>query len=714
MYFYMCIHSPSYIKRSPIRSPMKKYELGSVSRTPNENKNNYNAMNTNSTVGGSGQSMNSTALLDGSLDDFKGGLLARLSRIERMQAEISTDGDTSTASLTRKIADLENTVEEMRTKLETQAGDMKEMQRLTSQNSNTLLRQNGQLNSLMLENDNRTTLFAKLDGWVRQGEGWRTGLDRDMDDIKSRQILLEKSHKATTESTNEHVSKFELEAMKDRVTLICNQAVSHGIAMWHEKVESQLRTVERQMASLRSGGAISVDSTLSTEPEIREALTSQQPSELMINSLISKQLNDLQKNVEDSITSHVIASMKAQLHDAMTENKKNMPSMVAKVLEDQNDGPRIGSGVPKGIERQVHSLEDSIAAIQVSMQSLRDDNERGDKDRKAELRNQERKVEEAITISKNSVQTIQDRAKNLEDRLHDVMKSSQEWREDFKNEMNERVNLHKDDSATDWQKVDTRLLMLEKITESMNEKMSVSKDLVQAYFLGAPEIKALQNTAIKVDGINAEVKALRVETKEAIGLTNRLDASTVKLSDFSELREKINQMHLINERLDLQGRSVDRLDTQLEDVRRSEVKLSDAVAAASGKMDECLSLTESSQNENTILRRELENLNRQCKDTDAKTVPISRLEAALVAVTSDVDATKNTVSSVPSLEVAIKAAEENHKSLSAQCDVFSAEIEELKMDMNGAKSEVADIRALVVLLMNYTITNISSSDSSIH
>ena len=100
-----------------------------------------------------------------------------------------------------------------------------------------------------------------------------------------------------------------------------------------------------------------------------------------------------------------------------------------------------------------------------------------------------------------------------------------------------------DEFGDDWRKVDTRVLMLEKITESLNEKMSVSKDLVEAYFLGSPEIKALQNTAIKVDGINAEVKALRVETKESISLTNRLDASTVKLTDFSELREKINQMH---------------------------------------------------------------------------------------------------------------------------------------------------------------------------
>ena len=64
----------------------------------------------------------------------------------------------------------------------------------------------------------------------------------------------------------------------------------------------------------------------------------------------SKQLSELQKSMEDSLSSHVIASMKAQLHDALQENKKNMPMMVAKAIEDQ-EGLSKGSTavVPKGM-----------------------------------------------------------------------------------------------------------------------------------------------------------------------------------------------------------------------------------------------------------------------------------------------------------------------------------------------------------------------------
>ena len=54
--------------------------------------------------------------------------------------------------------------------------------------------------------------------------------------------------------------------------------------------------------------------------------------------------------MEDSISSHVLASMKAQLHDALQENKKNMPMMVARAIEDQEGSSKGTSTViPKGM-----------------------------------------------------------------------------------------------------------------------------------------------------------------------------------------------------------------------------------------------------------------------------------------------------------------------------------------------------------------------------
>jgi hypothetical protein len=54
--------------------------------------------------------------------------------------------------------------------------------------------------------------------------------------------------KEMAQNSSELASKVELEAMKDRVQLLCNQGVAAAISVWHDKVDLQLRGVERQMA----------------------------------------------------------------------------------------------------------------------------------------------------------------------------------------------------------------------------------------------------------------------------------------------------------------------------------------------------------------------------------------------------------------------------------------------------------------------------------
>ena len=107
---------------------------------------------------------------NGNLEDFKGGLLARLARLERVQAETGIEGDSTVTALTRRVKELESVVEGLKGRLDSQANDIQELTRLNGQNSNTILRQSGQLNTLLVENDKYVSLFGKVDGWVRQGE----------------------------------------------------------------------------------------------------------------------------------------------------------------------------------------------------------------------------------------------------------------------------------------------------------------------------------------------------------------------------------------------------------------------------------------------------------------------------------------------------------------------------------------------------------------
>ena len=100
--------------------------------------------------------------------------------------------------------------------------------------------------------------------------------------------------------------------------------------MWHEKVESQLRTVERQMASLRSGGAIPVEGTISSDPEIKQALTSQQPSELMIHSIVRCQQYFITHSISFYLFMHVLLFFFAK--DELTFSVKFLFTKVNKYL----------------------------------------------------------------------------------------------------------------------------------------------------------------------------------------------------------------------------------------------------------------------------------------------------------------------------------------------------------------------------------------------
>lgn len=75
------------------------------------------------------------------------------------------------------------------------------------------------------------------------------------------------------------------------------------MSSWHEKVESSVRLVERQVAALRLGGSVSgLPSTDNmSDEEITRALNSQQPSELLIKGVISSEVREMEANIEEKV-----------------------------------------------------------------------------------------------------------------------------------------------------------------------------------------------------------------------------------------------------------------------------------------------------------------------------------------------------------------------------------------------------------------------------
>ena len=63
------------------------------------------------------------------------------------------------------------------------------------------------------------------------------------------------------------------------------------IGVWHDKIESSVKSVERQVAALRIGATVGGDGgTELSESQIKEALTTQQPSELLVKAMVDSAL----------------------------------------------------------------------------------------------------------------------------------------------------------------------------------------------------------------------------------------------------------------------------------------------------------------------------------------------------------------------------------------------------------------------------------------
>lgn len=46
----------------------------------------------------------------------------------------------------------------------------------------------------------------------------------------------------------EHVTRYELEQLRDKMTVVTQQSVAASLSAWHDKMEQSVRNVERQVS----------------------------------------------------------------------------------------------------------------------------------------------------------------------------------------------------------------------------------------------------------------------------------------------------------------------------------------------------------------------------------------------------------------------------------------------------------------------------------
>lgn len=107
--------------------------------------------------------------------------------------------------------------------LDTLGGDIRELQRSSTHVNNQMLRMNTSLEILQADVDSRRSVISKLDGWVRQGEVWRSDIETQLAEINKQLRGLDRTAKDQQEGLFERVTKNDLESLRDRMNVHTQQ-----------------------------------------------------------------------------------------------------------------------------------------------------------------------------------------------------------------------------------------------------------------------------------------------------------------------------------------------------------------------------------------------------------------------------------------------------------------------------------------------------------
>jgi len=98
------------------------------------------------------------------------------------------------------------------------------------------------------------------------------------------------------------------------------------------------------------------------------------------------------------------------------------------------------------------------------------------------------------------------------------------------------------------------------------------------FFVSSPEIKSLQKSAVKVEGLQVEFRSLRSELRETSSVVSRMDATSVKSSDLAELRDRLSSLSNLNDKVFHQSSLLKDLQESLESQKEAAMNTASEVA----------------------------------------------------------------------------------------------------------------------------------------
>lgn len=149
---------------------------------------------------------------------------------------------------------------------------------------------------------------------------------------------------------------------------------------------------------------------------------------------------------------------------------------------------------------------DDISSVIVSLQETSESHE---KSIAIEHRALERRLEECVTVSAAYVTTMQTRYSELEKSFQEREERMRSKQRDLEEELLKGLREGNELSANERMELSQRMILVEKMVESVMERVDMSKTVFEGLFSSSPEVKRFQNAAVKLEGLLVEFTSIR-------------------------------------------------------------------------------------------------------------------------------------------------------------------------------------------------------------
>ena len=150
-------------------------------------------------------------------------ILSRLAKLESEKQREASIQASKMAELEIRQRETDSSLESIRSVLDGLGSDVKELQRGSTHLNNQMQRVNTSLEILQADVDSRRGVISKLDGWVRQGEIWRSDIEAQLAEIGKQLRAVDRVSKEQQEGLFERVTKQDLDSLRDRMNVHTQQ-----------------------------------------------------------------------------------------------------------------------------------------------------------------------------------------------------------------------------------------------------------------------------------------------------------------------------------------------------------------------------------------------------------------------------------------------------------------------------------------------------------